>query len=159
MRLFAAAAAVGHRCIREGGAMYSPIRRSYHSYPLQPADRIASTDITSHAVEQLRRSGVEVVHLIGRRGPVQVGWAGRGAPGGLPGRVLQGCAPRTLTCTPATSSRRGSSLSPTLPPPLNCPRLSHQHRRPSRPRSCGSCWGWRGWGSAWTPPPSSSAQR
>lgn len=47
--------------------------------PLQPADRLATTDITSHAVEQLRRSGVEVVHLIGRRGPVQVrrcGWVG-----------------------------------------------------------------------------------
>ncbi|GAB4816812.1 hypothetical protein N2152v2_003858 [Parachlorella kessleri] len=38
---------------------------------LQPADAIATTDIASHAVEQLRRSAVEEVHLVGRRGPVQ----------------------------------------------------------------------------------------
>lgn len=38
---------------------------------LKPADDLAGTDICSHAVEQLRRSAVEEVHLLGRRGPVQ----------------------------------------------------------------------------------------
>ena len=39
---------------------------------LQPVERLASTDIAEHALQQLRRSSVRHVHLIGRRGPVQV---------------------------------------------------------------------------------------
>ena len=39
---------------------------------LQPAERLASTDIAEHALRQLRNSSVQQVHLIGRRGPVQV---------------------------------------------------------------------------------------
>ena len=39
---------------------------------LQPVDRLACTDIASHALEQLRHSAVQEVHLVGRRGPVQV---------------------------------------------------------------------------------------
>ena len=39
---------------------------------LQSTDRLASTDIAEHALHQLRRSTVKEVHLIGRRGPVQV---------------------------------------------------------------------------------------
>ena len=39
---------------------------------LQPAQRLASTDIAEHALQQLRKSSVQHVHLIGRRGPVQV---------------------------------------------------------------------------------------
>ncbi|KAL4420950.1 hypothetical protein ABPG77_004579 [Micractinium sp. CCAP 211/92] len=38
---------------------------------LKTADDLAGTDICSHAVEQLRRSAVQEVHLLGRRGPVQ----------------------------------------------------------------------------------------
>lgn len=40
---------------------------------LQPPERLASTDIAEHALQQLRNSSVKEVHLIGRRGPVQVG--------------------------------------------------------------------------------------
>ena len=55
----------------------SPVLPNPHRHPLlQAASRIAATDITSHAVAQLEASGVEEVHLIGRRGPVQVGRAG-----------------------------------------------------------------------------------
>lgn len=39
---------------------------------LQPAERLASTDTAEHALRQLRNSSVQQVHLIGRRGPVQV---------------------------------------------------------------------------------------
>ena len=39
---------------------------------LQPPDRLATTDIAQHALQQLRHSSVREVHLIGRRGPVQV---------------------------------------------------------------------------------------
>ena len=39
---------------------------------LQSAERLASTDIAEHALQQLRNSSVQEVHLIGRRGPVQV---------------------------------------------------------------------------------------
>ena len=39
---------------------------------LQPAERLASTDIAQHALSQLQKSAVTEVHLIGRRGPVQV---------------------------------------------------------------------------------------
>ena len=39
---------------------------------LQPPERLASTDIAEHALQQLRNSSVKEVHLIGRRGPVQV---------------------------------------------------------------------------------------
>ena len=39
---------------------------------LQPVDRLARTDMAAHALEQLRRSAVQEVHLVGRRGPVQV---------------------------------------------------------------------------------------
>lgn len=39
---------------------------------LQPPERLASTDIAEHALRQLRNSSVQQVHLIGRRGPVQV---------------------------------------------------------------------------------------
>ncbi|KAL3138008.1 hypothetical protein ABBQ38_005244 [Trebouxia sp. C0009 RCD-2024] len=38
---------------------------------LQPPERLASTDIAEHALQQLRESSVRHVHLIGRRGPVQ----------------------------------------------------------------------------------------
>lgn len=37
-----------------------------------PRPGLAATDIASHAVAALERSGVEEVHLIGRRGPAQV---------------------------------------------------------------------------------------
>ncbi len=39
---------------------------------LQPPERLASTDIAEHALQQLKHSSVKEVHLIGRRGPVQV---------------------------------------------------------------------------------------
>lgn len=39
---------------------------------LQSAQRLASTDIAQHALTQLQKSAVTEVHLIGRRGPVQV---------------------------------------------------------------------------------------
>jgi len=39
---------------------------------LQPPERLAITDIAEHALQQLRNSSVKEVHLIGRRGPVQV---------------------------------------------------------------------------------------
>ena len=39
---------------------------------LQSPERLASTDIADHALRQLRASSVQQVHLIGRRGPVQV---------------------------------------------------------------------------------------
>ena len=39
---------------------------------LQPPERLGSTDIAEHALQQLRNSSVKEVHLIGRRGPVQV---------------------------------------------------------------------------------------
>ncbi len=39
---------------------------------LQPPERLASTDIAEHALQQLKNSSVKEVHLIGRRGPVQV---------------------------------------------------------------------------------------
>lgn len=39
---------------------------------LQKPERLASTDIAEHALGQLRASTVRQVHLIGRRGPVQV---------------------------------------------------------------------------------------
>ncbi len=39
---------------------------------LQPAERLASTDVAQHALQQLRTSSVNTVHLVGRRGPVQV---------------------------------------------------------------------------------------
>lgn len=45
---------------------------------LQPPERLASTDIAEHALRTLRRSAVTDVHVIGRRGPVQVG-GGNGA--------------------------------------------------------------------------------
>lgn len=38
---------------------------------LQPPERLASTDIAEHALQQLRNSSVREVHLVGRRGPVQ----------------------------------------------------------------------------------------
>lgn len=38
---------------------------------LQPVERLARTDIAEHALQQLRNSSVQQVHLIGRRGPVQ----------------------------------------------------------------------------------------
>ena len=39
---------------------------------LQPPERLGSTDIAEHALQQLRNSSVKEVHLVGRRGPVQV---------------------------------------------------------------------------------------
>ena len=39
---------------------------------LQPAQRLGRTDIAQHALTQLENSAVKDVHLIGRRGPVQV---------------------------------------------------------------------------------------
>lgn len=39
---------------------------------LQLPERLASTDIAEHALQQLKSSSVKEVHLIGRRGPVQV---------------------------------------------------------------------------------------
>lgn len=39
---------------------------------LSPPERLKHTDIAAHALEQLRSSAVEDVHLVGRRGPVQV---------------------------------------------------------------------------------------
>lgn len=39
---------------------------------LRPAEAVAATDAAEHAVAALRHSAVEDVHLIGRRGPVQV---------------------------------------------------------------------------------------
>lgn len=38
---------------------------------LSPLDRLASTDICSHALDRLSRSAIQHVHLVGRRGPVQ----------------------------------------------------------------------------------------
>ncbi len=39
---------------------------------LQPTSRLETTDIVQHALAQLRSSAVKHVHLIGRRGVVQV---------------------------------------------------------------------------------------
>ena len=39
---------------------------------LQPPDRLKTTDIASHALQQLQNSTVERVDVIGRRGPAQV---------------------------------------------------------------------------------------
>ncbi|KAJ1969334.1 NADPH-adrenodoxin reductase [Dimargaris xerosporica] len=39
---------------------------------LSPIDALAKTDITEHALEQLKSSRIRHVHLVGRRGPVQV---------------------------------------------------------------------------------------
>jgi NADPH-dependent glutamate synthase beta subunit-like oxidoreductase len=39
---------------------------------LQPPERLKTTDIASHALQQLLESSVEQVDLIGRRGPAQV---------------------------------------------------------------------------------------
>lgn len=39
---------------------------------LQPPDRLAPTDIATHALSHLRKSMVQRVDIIGRRGPVQV---------------------------------------------------------------------------------------
>ena len=39
---------------------------------LQPPERLQTTDIADHALEQLRHSSVEQVDIIGRRGPAQV---------------------------------------------------------------------------------------
>lgn len=39
---------------------------------LRPVDELAGTDIARHALQQLRNSKVQQVHLCARRGPVQV---------------------------------------------------------------------------------------
>ena len=39
---------------------------------LSPIERLAATDIAEHALERLRASAVREVHLVARRGPVQV---------------------------------------------------------------------------------------
>ena len=39
---------------------------------LSPPERLRYTDIAAHALEGLERSAVEHVHLVARRGPVQV---------------------------------------------------------------------------------------
>ena len=39
---------------------------------LSSPDRIQQTDIAEHALQQLRHSAVQHVHLVARRGPVQV---------------------------------------------------------------------------------------
>lgn len=39
---------------------------------LQPPERLKTTDIASHALQQLLESSVQQVDLIGRRGPAQV---------------------------------------------------------------------------------------
>lgn len=39
---------------------------------LQPPERLKPTDIASHALEQLQKSAVRQVDVIGRRGPAQV---------------------------------------------------------------------------------------
>ncbi|TPX58972.1 hypothetical protein PhCBS80983_g02814 [Powellomyces hirtus] len=44
---------------------------------LSPVDDIARTDITSHAVEALRKSKIKHVHLIGRRGPLQAAFTAK----------------------------------------------------------------------------------
>ncbi len=47
---------------------------------LSPAERFAPTDLAAHALAQLRgSSAVREVHLVARRGPVQVGARGHGA--------------------------------------------------------------------------------
>lgn len=44
---------------------------------LRPADELVRTDISDHALEQLRCSSVENVHIIGRRGPLQAQFSGK----------------------------------------------------------------------------------
>ena len=39
---------------------------------LSPPERFEHTDIAAHALQQLRNSAVRHVHLVARRGPVQV---------------------------------------------------------------------------------------
>jgi len=39
---------------------------------LQPAERLKTTDIAPHALQQLLEGGVQQVDLVGRRGPAQV---------------------------------------------------------------------------------------
>jgi NADPH-dependent glutamate synthase beta subunit-like oxidoreductase len=39
---------------------------------LSPIERLRMTDIASHALEQLSRSKVESIHIVGRRGPAQM---------------------------------------------------------------------------------------
>ena len=39
---------------------------------LKPPHSLASTDIAQHALEALKSSAVRKVHIVGRRGPVQV---------------------------------------------------------------------------------------
>lgn len=39
---------------------------------LKPPESLASTDIAQHALDALRSSAVRRVHIVGRRGPVQV---------------------------------------------------------------------------------------
>ena len=46
---------------------------------LQPPERLASTDIAEHALQQLKKSCVQQVHLIGRRGPIQASRAVTGS--------------------------------------------------------------------------------
>ena len=48
---------------------------------LQPPERLQSTDIADHALEQLRHSSVEQVDIIGRRGPAQVRLPNLATPG------------------------------------------------------------------------------
>lgn len=58
---------------------------------LRPPKDLAGTDIAQHALAQLQASAgmPRHVHLVARRGPVQVGWVG--GPGGRAGwgRVWQ----------------------------------------------------------------------
>lgn len=40
---------------------------------LEDVDTLRKTDITAHAVETLSKSRIKRVHIVGRRGPMQVG--------------------------------------------------------------------------------------
>lgn len=44
---------------------------------LSPIEKLATTDITQRALEQLRKSSVKSVHLVGRRGPLQASFTSK----------------------------------------------------------------------------------
>jgi NADPH-dependent glutamate synthase beta subunit-like oxidoreductase len=69
-----------------------------------PIERLRMTDIASHALEQLSRSKVESIHIVGRRGPAQLKMT---APELRELAAIDGCTisadPRALTLNPESN--------------------------------------------------------
>lgn len=94
---------------------------------LAPPERLAPTDVAERALQQLRRSAVQDVHLIARRSPVEV------HKHSADSRTELRCC--TSPCRDAIACNRVyRSFADCL--------VAFVRRPPARRRSCGRSWGW-----------------